>query len=148
MKEFADDNFKFGENGRKFSKQAENTVEKGEIARYEQLLLFPQCFQKTCDADMQKPGLVWERVKWKTLLFPESSTVFLSANSFINPFEHLSQGVNKRMVQSYVAYLKDDTRLISNPGLKVCSERCASCLEIYFNFFTKEPQNKVLTFPD
>ena len=35
---------------------------KGEIARYEQFLLFPQCFQKTCAADTLKPGLVWERV--------------------------------------------------------------------------------------
>ena len=25
-----------------------NTVGKGEIARYEQFLLFPQCFQKAC----------------------------------------------------------------------------------------------------
>ena len=40
LKEFAD-NFKFDENGRMFSKQVENTVEKGEIARYEQFLLFP-----------------------------------------------------------------------------------------------------------
>ena len=44
MKEFADDNFIFDENGRKFSKRTENTVETGEIARYEQFLLFPQCF--------------------------------------------------------------------------------------------------------
>ena len=29
----------------------ENTVGKGEIARYEQFLPFPQCFQKTCTAD-------------------------------------------------------------------------------------------------
>ena len=29
----------------------ENTVGKGEIARYEQFLLFPQCFQKTYTAD-------------------------------------------------------------------------------------------------
>ena len=29
----------------------ENTVGKGEIAHYEQFLLFPQCFQKTCTAD-------------------------------------------------------------------------------------------------
>ena len=29
----------------------ENTVGKGEIARYEQFLLFPQCFQKTCSGD-------------------------------------------------------------------------------------------------
>ena len=40
----------------------ENTVGKGKIARYEQFLLFPQSFQKTCTADMYKPGLVWERV--------------------------------------------------------------------------------------
>ena len=32
LKEFADDNFKFDENGRKLSKQVENTVGKGEIA--------------------------------------------------------------------------------------------------------------------
>ena len=51
LKVFADDNFKFDENGRKFSKQIENTEGKEEIARYEQFLLFPQCFQKTCTAD-------------------------------------------------------------------------------------------------
>ena len=46
LKEFADDNFKFDKNGRKLSKWVENTVGKGEIARYEQFLLFQQCFQK------------------------------------------------------------------------------------------------------
>ena len=46
LKQFADDNFKFDENSRKFSKWVENTVGKGEIAHYEQFLLFPQCFQK------------------------------------------------------------------------------------------------------
>ena len=46
MKEFTEDNFKFDENGRKLSKWVENTVGKGEIARYEQFLLFPKCFQK------------------------------------------------------------------------------------------------------
>ena len=51
LKAFADDNFIFDENGRKFSKQVENNVGKGEIAHYEQFLLFPQCFQKTCTAD-------------------------------------------------------------------------------------------------
>ena len=33
LKEFADDNFKFDENGKKLSKWVENTVGKGEIAR-------------------------------------------------------------------------------------------------------------------
>ena len=41
IKEFAQDNFQFGDNGRKFSKWVENTVEKREIAHYEQFLLFP-----------------------------------------------------------------------------------------------------------
>ena len=49
--ELADDNFKFDENYRKFPKRIDNTVGKGEIARYEQFLLFQQCFQKTCTAD-------------------------------------------------------------------------------------------------
>ena len=51
LKVFADDNSKFDENGRKFLKRVENTVGKGEIARSEQYLLSPQCFQKTCTAD-------------------------------------------------------------------------------------------------
>ena len=33
--------FQLDENGRKLSKRIENTVGKGEIARYEQFLLFP-----------------------------------------------------------------------------------------------------------
>ena len=41
LKEFADNNFKFDENGRMFFKWVENTVGKGEIARYDQFLLFP-----------------------------------------------------------------------------------------------------------
>ena len=52
LKQFADDNFEFDKNGSKFSKQVENTLGKGEIVCYEQFLLFPQCFQRTCTADM------------------------------------------------------------------------------------------------
>ena len=62
MKEFADDNFKFDENGRKLSKWVENTVGKGEIAPYEQFLLFPQCFQKACFPGASKGVIVWEWV--------------------------------------------------------------------------------------
>ena len=51
MKEFADGNLKFDENGRRFYKRVENTVREGEIARYEQFLPFPQYFQKTCTTD-------------------------------------------------------------------------------------------------
>ena len=46
LKEFADDNFKFDKHEGKFSKRIENSEGKEEIARYEQFLLFPQCFSK------------------------------------------------------------------------------------------------------
>ena len=62
LKEFADDNFKFDENRRQLSKRVENTVEKGEIARYEQFFLFPQCFQKACFPEASKGVIVWEWV--------------------------------------------------------------------------------------
>ena len=39
-----------------FTKWVENTEGKGEIARYEQFLLFPLCFQKICTADYVKGG--------------------------------------------------------------------------------------------
>ena len=48
LKELANENCKFVEYGRKFSKRVENTLGKGEIARYQQFLLSPQCFLKTC----------------------------------------------------------------------------------------------------
>ena len=63
LKKFADDNFKFEENGRKLSKRVENTVGKGEIARYEQFLHFPQCFQKACFPGASKGVIVLEWVK-------------------------------------------------------------------------------------
>ena len=40
-----------------------NTVGKGKIARYKQLLLFPQCFQKACFPGVSKGVIVWEWVK-------------------------------------------------------------------------------------
>ena len=42
LKEFANNNFKWDESGGKSSKRVENTVGKGEIAR----------FQKSCNPDM------------------------------------------------------------------------------------------------
>ena len=60
LKQSADDNFEFDENSRKFSKRVENTVGKGEIARYEQFLLCPQCFQKACFPGASKGVIVWE----------------------------------------------------------------------------------------
>ena len=42
--------------------QVENTVGKGEIAHYEQFLLFPLCFQKACFPEASKGVIVWEWV--------------------------------------------------------------------------------------
>ena len=47
----------FDETGEKLSKRIENTVGKGEIAPYEQFLLFPQCFQKACFPGASKVSL-------------------------------------------------------------------------------------------
>ena len=62
-----EDIFKFYENSRKFSKRVKNTVGKGEIARYEQFLLFPQCFQKACFLQASKGVIVWEWVELQEL---------------------------------------------------------------------------------
>ena len=70
LKDFADDNLKFEENGRKLFKPAENTVGKGEIAHYEQFLLFPQCFQKACFPGASKGVIVWE---WA--IFSKANTI-------------------------------------------------------------------------
>ena len=48
---------------RKFSKLVGNTVGKGEIARYEQFLLFSQCFQQACFPGASKGVVVWEWLK-------------------------------------------------------------------------------------
>ena len=63
LKQSADDNFKFDENIRTFYKWVENAVGKGEIACYEQFLLFPQCFQNACFPGASKGVIVWECVK-------------------------------------------------------------------------------------
>ena len=60
---FTDDDFKLDENDSKLPKWVENTEGKGKIARYEQFLLFPQCFQKACFPGASKGVVVWEWVK-------------------------------------------------------------------------------------
>ena len=56
--------FQINENGRKLSNWVENTVGKGEIARYEPFLLFPRCFQKACFPGASKGVIMWEWVKF------------------------------------------------------------------------------------
>ena len=62
LKQSADNIFKLDENSRKLSKWVENTVGKGEIAHYEQFLLFSQCFPKACFPEVSKGVIVWEWV--------------------------------------------------------------------------------------
>ena len=81
LKKFADDNFRFDENGRKLSKWVENTEGKGEIANYQQFLLFPQCFQKTWFLCVCSTGLLktlWEKEK----LFEKEKLLKMSNFSF------------------------------------------------------------------
>ena len=85
LTEFAEDNFRLDENDESVFKWVEKTVGKVETARYEQFLLFPQCCQKTCTADTDKPGLVWERVK-KNYIFGETTKMPESGVSFFPPF--------------------------------------------------------------
>ena len=63
LKQSADDNFKFHENSRKFSKQVENTVGKGEIASYKQFLLFPRVFKRLVSLGHQKVSLCGNGLK-------------------------------------------------------------------------------------
>ena len=65
LKDLAGDNFKFGENITKFTKQVENNVGIGEIARHEQFLVFPQCFQKKI-----KPRERVKKIKISRAVFP------------------------------------------------------------------------------
>ena len=57
LKEFADDNFRFDDNGRDFSKTGRKHCRKGEMACYEQLLLFASVFKRYVLQTGQKQGL-------------------------------------------------------------------------------------------
>ena len=74
MKEFADDNIKFDENGIKLSKQVENMWEN------EKLLVtsnfsFSQCFQKACFPGVSKGVIVWEWFNTPVIALIESSVL-------------------------------------------------------------------------
>ena len=63
FKQFADDNFKFDGIAESSLNGLEKTLGNGEIARYEQFLLSPQCVQKACFLGASKGVIVWEWVK-------------------------------------------------------------------------------------
>ena len=61
----------------------ENTVGKGEITRYEQFLVFPKCFQKTCTMSLKRLVLCTRKNQGlfgkciKTLLLEHGPFIFL-----------------------------------------------------------------------
>ena len=121
MKQSADGNFKFDENSRKFSKWLENTVGKEEIARYEQFLLFPQCFQKACFQGASKGVIVWECVN--SLQHQRKMEAFLddkiNANKsvqFVSEFETKLLEKEKMLVTSILSFFHNVLKCLLSQG--------------------------------
>ena len=68
---------------------------KGEIARYERFLLFPQCFPKACFPGASKGVTVWEWVK----SLPKDK--FLDWSK-LKPFADDKSNVAKMMISDFV----------------------------------------------
>ena len=62
MKEFADDNFRFDDNGGKLYKTVENCGKRRDCS-LRAISPFPTVFSKDLYCGHVKPGLVWESVK-------------------------------------------------------------------------------------
>ena len=80
----------------------ENTVGKGEVAHYEQFLLFPQCFQKICTANTEKKSLFGKGLNYEVWLndicFQANFFVSTQAISFSSEIATSKQQVNKLRV--------------------------------------------------
>ena len=70
--------------------KGKKTLGEGEIARYEQFLLLPQCFQKTCTATTKKSWLVWERVNCGLL---KVCNLLLDHHTDFAPVCHILYGI-------------------------------------------------------
>ena len=73
--------------------RVENIVGKGEIARYEQFLLFPQCFHKASFPEASKGVIVWE---WVNL---SSANAFNLVTSRILSFD---KGLMQHIQQTFL----------------------------------------------
>ena len=60
----------------------ENNVGKGEIARYEQFLLFPHCFQNTYAAEYEKNRAYSGKSSHEVLDFPLTCNQYPSYDNF------------------------------------------------------------------
>ena len=63
--------------------RVENIVGKGENARYQHVLLFPKCFQKSSVSGSLKVGFVWERVI-ELFQVREAAQILLEQGSFVH----------------------------------------------------------------
>ena len=98
LKQFADDNFKFDENGRKFSKWLEDTVGKGEIAHYELSQTSPDFYMSALRVNLEstlgKEEIAREEFSTRLVNFLQFSSVLkLSANPFSLKSKFLSFGI-------------------------------------------------------
>lgn len=57
---------------------------------------------------------------FKQLATLDTSSLFLSLQSFKAPSRFANEEESTLSVQRFVTYINDHTRLLSNPGLKVC----------------------------
>ena len=67
---------------------------KGEIALYEQFLLFPQCFQKTCFPGASKGGIVWEWVN----TIPIMGYFYRRLKNIVERAENALQSICRRQI--------------------------------------------------
>ena len=67
---------------------------KGEIARHEQFLLLPQCFQKACFPGTSKGVNEWEWVKPRRPCFPGVRLTGTPHNILYEPLETIVETMN------------------------------------------------------
>ena len=75
---------------------------KGEIARYEQFLLFPQCFQNACFPGASKGVIVWEWVNVSNIVYVEKGHCPKKKNKRTkggkNLFANMDRFTNRRSI--------------------------------------------------
>ena len=100
----------------KINKRVENTVGKGEIAPYEQFLLFPQCFPKACILGASKGVIVWEWVKRR--IFSTSRHTYVLVEP--QPSEILDMYTCSYFLSTFIYYQVADLTLSrTRPGFYV-----------------------------
>ena len=64
---------------------------KGEIARYEQFLLFPQSFQKACFPGASKGVIVWEWVNTISLKLISVGEAAVNSKSYVKVLDEIEE---------------------------------------------------------